>query len=55
MESKHLHRYVSEFAERLSDAAAGAVEMMGDVARNMMDKRLTCRRLIAGKPPCGSP
>ena len=55
MESKHLHRYIGEFAERLSDAAAGAVEMMGDVARNIVGKRLTCRRRIAGKPPCGSP
>ena len=55
IEPKHLHRYVNEFAGRLSDAAAGALERMGNVAQNMAGKRLTYRQLIAGKSLCGSP
>ena len=38
IEPKHLHRYVNEFAGRLSDVAAGAVERMGNIAQNAVGK-----------------
>ena len=55
MEPKHPRRYVNEFAGRLGDAAAGTLERMGNIAQNMVCKRLTYRQLIAGKSSCGSP
>lgn len=47
IEPKHLHRYVNEFAGRLSDRAVGAVEKMGNIVRNLVGKRLTYKQLMA--------
>ena len=55
IEPKRLHRCINEFAGRLSDRAAGAVERMGNIVRNLVGKRLTCRQLVAGKSLCGAP
>ena len=49
IEPKHPRRYVNEFAGRLSDGAASAVEKMGNIVRNPVGKRLTYGRLITGK------
>ena len=54
VESKHLHRYVNEFAGRLSDKAASAVERMHNIVRNLVGKRLTYRQLVASKALCGA-
>ena len=39
IEPKHLHRYINEFAGRLSDKSAGAVERMGNIVGNMSSIR----------------
>ena len=54
IEPKHPHRCISEFAGRLSDRAAGAVERTGNIVRNLVGKRLTYRQLAAGKSLCGA-
>ena len=54
IEPKHLHRYVNEFAGRLSDRAASAVEKMCNIVRNLVGKRLTYRQLITSKSLCGA-
>ena len=54
IEPKHLHRYINEFAGRLSDRAAGAVEKMGNIVRNLVGKRLTYKQLIASKSLYGA-
>jgi len=43
---KHLHRYVSEFAERLNMKAMDTVDMMKTTVRNMVGKRLTYKMLV---------
>ena len=51
---KHLHRYVNEFSGRPSGKAAGVIERMGGIVRNLVGKRLTCRQqLVAGNALCG--
>ena len=55
IEPKHPHRCINEFAGRLSDRAAGAVERTGNIVRNLVGKRLACRQLVAGKSLCGAP
>ena len=54
IEPKHLHRYVNEFAGRLSDRAASAVEKMCNIVRNLVGKRLTYGQLITSKSLCGA-
>ena len=54
VEPKHLHRYINEFAGRLSDRAASAVEKMSNIVRNLVGKRLTYKQLIASKSLCGA-
>ena len=41
IDPKHLHRYVNEFSGRLSYKAAGVIERMGGIVRNLVGKRLT--------------
>ena len=55
IEPKHLHRYINEFSGRLSDRAAGAVEKMGNIVRNLAGKRLTYKQLVASKSLRGAP
>ena len=43
IEPKHLHRYINEFAGRLSDKSAGAVERMGNIVGNMSSINRHCR------------
>ena len=47
MSSKHLQRYVNEFAGRANVRELGTLEQMGYVARNMVGKRLPYKELIA--------
>ena len=54
IEPKYLHRYINEFAGRLSDRAAGTVERMCNIVRNLVGKRLAYRQLVAGKSLCGA-
>ncbi len=44
IEPKHLHRYVNEFAGRLSDRAASAVEKMCNIVRARGSPLVTVRR-----------
>ena len=55
IEPKHLHRYINEFAGRLSDSTAGAVEKMCNIVRNLVGKRLTYAQLVAPSTLCGQP
>ena len=42
----HLHRYINEFAGRHNVRSMDTIEMMGQVAENMMGQRLTYQALI---------
>ena len=42
----HLHRYINEFAGRHNVRSMDTIEMMGQVAENMVGQRLTCQALI---------
>ena len=46
LSKKHLHRYVSEFAERLNMKALDTIDMMKTTVMNMVGKRLTYKMLI---------
>ena len=54
MEPEHPHWYISEFAGRLSDGTACAVERMGGIAQNMVGKK-THLQAVDSKSLCGSP
>ena len=43
----HLHRYINEFAGRHNVRSMDTIEMMGQVAENMMGQRLTYQALIS--------
>ena len=53
VDPKHLHRYVNEFSGRPSGKAAGVIERMGGIVRNLVGKRPTCRQLVADNALCG--
>ena len=42
----HLHRYINEFAGRHNVRSMDTIEMMGQVAENMIGQRLTYQNLI---------
>ena len=54
MEPEQQHWYINEFAGRLSDGAACAVERMGGIAQNMVGKK-THLQAVDSKSLCGSP
>ena len=43
----HRHRYINEFAGRHNVREFDTVDMMGEVAENMIDHRLTYQDLIS--------
>ena len=47
MSEKHLNRYVTEFAGRHNSRNADTVDMMGQMAKGMVGKRLMYRELVA--------
>lgn len=47
LSKKHLHRYVNEFAGRLHARVMNTIDMMREMARGMVGKRLTYEQLIA--------
>ena len=42
----HLHRYINEFAGRHNVRSMDTIDMMGQVAENMIGQRLTYQALI---------
>ena len=44
---KHLDRYVGEFAGRHNDREADTIDRMGNMAQEMVGKRLTYRELVS--------
>ena len=55
VEPKHLHRYIHEFAGRLSMRMLGTVGKMCAIVQNLVGKRLTYAQLVAPSTLCGQP
>lgn len=50
---KHLHRYVTEAAERPNTKTVGILDRMEAVVRNMVGRTLTYKQLIGRNTLCG--
>ena len=47
MSSKHMRRFVNEFAGRLNECCRDTIDMMAELTRHMVRKRLTYAQLVA--------
>ena len=47
MSAKHMHRFVNEFAGRLNERFRDTIDMMAELTRHMVRKRLTYAQLVA--------